>query len=231
MNYLLISNTLSRNGGLFDHCIDEIKKVVGKNEVLYIPFALTDWDRFEKLIQKRFEKEKIKLISIHHAKDYKKAIEKARVLLIGGGNTFRLLRLLKEHDLLEIINKRVKSGKLIYIGSSAGTNVACPTIMTTNDMPIVQIEDFNALSLIPFQVNPHYIDPDPNKKDKMETRDQRIEQFLEENNTSVLGLREESYIVYNNKELILKGTTGAKLFTKNKKPIDLKQGEILNYLL
>lgn len=231
MKFLLISNTLSRNGGLLDHCFGEIKKIVGKKEVLYIPFALKEWDKYENLIKERFAKDGLNIKSIHKEKDYKSAINKAQILFVGGGNTFRLLAMLKKNNLLELIRKKVKNGSLIYIGSSAGVNIVCPTIMTTNDMPIVQLDGFDALNLIPFQINPHYIDPDPNKKDKMETRDQRIEQFLEENSMSVLGLREESYLVLEKGKLKILGKTGGKLFQKNKLPKEIKQGEILNYLL
>lgn len=231
MKLLLISNTLSKNGGLLDHCFSEIKKIVGKNKVLYIPFALKDWDKYEALLKKRFTKENILIQSIHKQNDFKAAVKNAKVIFIGGGNTFRLLSLLKRNNLMTIIKEKVKEGSLSYIGSSAGANVACPTIMTTNDMPIVELSSFKSLGLISFQINPHYIDPKSEKKDKMETRDDRILQFLEENNIPVLGLREESCLICEDGNLKLIGRTGAKLFQKNKEVKEIKHGELLNYLL
>ena len=133
------------------------------------------------------------LSSIHQCEDKQRAIKDAEAIFIGGGNTFRLLKALYEFDLLTSIRQRVENG-MPFIGSSAGSNVAAPTIKTTNDMPIVEPPSFEALDLIHFQINPHYLDPDPASRHMGETREERMLQFLEENETPVVGLREGAMI-------------------------------------
>ena len=148
------------------------------------------------------------LTSIHIAANPAQAVKDTDAIFIGGGNTFRLLKTLYDFDLLGPIRERVADG-MPYIGSSAGSNVAAPTIKTTNDMPIVQPPSFDALGLVSFQINPHYLDPDPNSKHMGETREERIRQFLEENDTPVVGLREGAMLRIENGETILRGSTGA----------------------
>jgi len=229
-NILLVSNSICQGRGYLEHCILAIKNIIGgNNEILFIPFALKDWDKYEKIAKTKFEKEGIVLKSIHHEKDYKDAVKKAKVLFVGGGNTFRLLNMLQKQRLIKIIKSRVESGKLIYIGVSAGSNIAGLTIKTTNDMPIVEVDNLSALALVNFQINPHYIDPEKNPKHKIETRDERINQFHEENNTPVIGLREGAYLIIKGGKIILDGSTGAKLFQKGKEPVELKGKCLLNF--
>ena len=134
-----------------------------------------------------------------------------------------MLKALYEFDLIEAIRKRVSNG-MPYIGSSAGSNVAAPTIKTTNDMPIVQPPSFNALGLVSFQINPHYLDPDPDSKHMGETREERIVQFLEENDTPVVGLREGAILRIESGETILRGTTWARIFRRGMKPLEISPG-------
>lgn len=153
------------------------------------------------------------------------------MLYVGGGNSFRLLKTLQQYDLLDIVRRRVASGELRYMGSSAGSNMACPSLRTTNDMPIVQPRSFEAFGLIPFQINPHYLDPAPNSTHMGETRAQRIEEFLQENDVPVLGLREGSWLRQLGPKLYLQGLNGARLFTRNAHPQEIVPDTDLSWLL
>ena len=170
------------------------------------------------------------LNSIHQSRDKQQAVRDAEAIFIGGGNTFRLLKSLYDFDLLQLIKQRVQVG-MPYIGSSAGSNVAGPTIKTTNDMPIVEPPSFNALGLVNFQINPHYLDPDPGSRHMGETREERILQFLEENDSTVVGLREGAMIRIERGSAILKGTTGARIFRKGEPPVEIQPDTELNDLV
>jgi dipeptidase E len=163
------------------------------------------------------------LTSIHTAANPQQAVKDTDAMFIGGGNTFRLLKALYDNDLLDEIRERVDGG-MPYIGSSAGSVVACPTIKTTNDMPIVQPPSFDALGLVSFQINAHYIDADPNSTHMGETREERLIQFLEENNTPVVGLREGAMLRIENGETILRGSFGARIFRRGAEPIEISIG-------
>jgi dipeptidase E len=151
-------------------------------------------------------------------------------VFIGGGNTFRLLKSLYDFDLIERLRQRVAEG-MPYIGSSAGSNVAGPTIKTTKDMPIVQPPSFEALGLVPFQISPHFLDPDPNSTHMGETQEERILQFLEENDTTVAGLREGAMVRVENGSTTLKGSAGARIFRKGLEPEEVQPGAQLDDLL
>lgn len=218
---LLISNSTLHGSGYLDHAETEIRDFLGDTKhVLFVPFALFDRDKYAATAQARFQKMGYELTSIHTAANPVEAVEETEAMFIGGGNTFRLLKTLYEFELLDVIRKRVDS-RMPYIGSSAGSNMACPTIRTTNDMPIVQPPSFNALGLVSFQINPHYLDADPNSKHMGETREERIVQFLEENETPVVGLREGAMLRIENGETILKGSTGARVFRKGLEPVEI----------
>jgi dipeptidase E len=164
------------------------------------------------------------LESAHATGDPVKAIDQTDSIFIGGGNTFRLLKALQDLGLIDPIRRKIESGAP-YIGSSAGSNVAGPTIKTTNDMPIVQPASFDSLDLVPVQLNPHYLDADPSSTHMGETREERIVQFLEENETPVVGLREGAWIVVENGSAILSGRTGARIFRRNHLPIEAASGD------
>ena len=153
------------------------------------------------------------------------------MLFIGGGNSFRLLDALQRRQLLEPIRRRVRAGELRYLGSSAGSNMACPTLRTTNDMPIVQPASFDALGLIPFQINPHYVDPDPSTTHMGETREQRIREFLEQNDVPVLGMREGSWLRRRGGQLALGGVRNVRLFRRGEEPAEYEPGADLSWLL
>ena len=227
---LLISNSTLHGSGYLDHAEAEIRSFLGDaKRVLFVPYALFDRDAYAATAQKRFQKMGYDLASIHTAASPAQAVKDTDAVFIGGGNTFRLLKTLYDFHLLDPIRERVAGG-MPYIGSSAGSNVAAPTIRTTNDMPIVQPPSFDALGLVSFQINPHYLDPDPNSKHMGETREERIRQFLEENDTPVVGLREGALLRIENGETVLRGSTGARIFRKGSEPIEILPGAQLDLI-
>ena len=167
------------------------------------------------------------LSSVHEVVDMKAAIRKADAIFIGGGNTFVLLTGLYQNSLIDTIREEIAKGKP-YIGTSAGSNVACRSIMTTNDMPIMYPPSFDALQLVSFNLTPHYLDPDPNSKHMGETRETRIKEFHVFNDIPVIGLREGAMLLVINDKMILKGTTGARLMHPGQK---YKPGADLSFLL
>ncbi|HSL54282.1 MAG TPA: dipeptidase PepE [Pyrinomonadaceae bacterium] len=227
---LLISNSTLYGSGYLDHAEAEIRSFLGDvKRVLFVPYALFDRDKYATTAQQRFQKMGYELTSVHTADDPAVAVEETDAVFIGGGNTFRLLKALYDFKLIDAIRDRVSNG-MAYIGSSAGSNVAAPTIKTTNDMPIVQPPSFNALGLVSFQINPHYLDPDPNSKHMGETREERLRQFLEENNTPVVGLREGAILRIEDSETTLRGSSGARIFRKGMEAIEISPGASLDGL-
>jgi dipeptidase E len=225
---LLISNSTLYGSGFLDHAEGEIRDFFGKiGRVLFVPFALFDRDAYAAKTRTRFNAMGYELDSIHEAPDKKQAVKDAAAIFIGGGNTFRLLKGLYDSEILSLIREQVEAG-MPYVGSSAGSNVAAPTIKTTNDMPIVEPRSFQALNLVSFQINPHYLDPDPDSKHKGESREERILQFLEENDTAVVGLREGAMVRLDEGATILKGSTGARIFRRGRQPIEVKPGTRLD---
>ena len=228
---LLISNSTLFGSGYLDHAEGEIRDFLGDlKRVLFVPFALYDRDAYALTARDRFRKMDYELTSVHNAGDRFQAVAETDAIFVGGGNTFRLLKTLYDQSLLDPIRERVARG-MPYIGSSAGSNVAGPTIKTTNDMPIVQPPSFDALGLVSFQINPHYLDPDPNSKHMGETREKRIIEFLEENDTPVLGLREGAIARCENGRIVLKGSTGARIFRRGQDPVETLPGDRLDELL
>jgi dipeptidase E len=230
---LLISNSTLHGSGYLDHAEEEIRDVLGAiKRVLFIPFALHDRDAYAVQARTRFESMGYALDSVHEAKDAKAAalkVNEAEAIFIGGGNTFRLLDSLYQFDLLLPISRRVEEG-MLYMGTSAGAVVAAPTIKTTNDMPIVQPPSFSSLGLINFQINAHYLDPDPNSTHMGETREVRINQFLEDNETPVVGLREGCMIRVDQNVHMLKGRTNARIFRRGSDPVEREPGSTLDFL-
>lgn len=228
---LLISNSTLYGSGYLDHAEGEIRSFLrGVQNVLFVPYALYDRDAYATMAQERFEKMGYSLNSIHKASDPQQAVINAEAIFVGGGNTFRLLKALYDADVLQAIRQRVGEG-MPYVGSSAGSNVAGPTIKTTKDMPIVQPLSFDALGLVPFQISPHFLDPDPNSTHMGETQEERILQFLEENDTPVAGLREGAIVWADNGSYILKGSSGARIFRKGVEPVETLPGDCLDDLV
>ena len=225
---LLISNSTLYGSGYLDHAEPEIRDFLGaaSRKVLFVPYALFDRDTYARQARERFQRMGYQLSSLHEVSDPKTAVGETEALFIGGGNTFRLLKALYDFDLIDVIRERVAQG-MPYVGSSAGSNVAGPTIKTTKDMPIVQPRSFDALGLVPFQISPHFQDPDPNSKHMGETQEERIRQFLEENDTPVFGLREGALVRVENDTMTLKGSSGARIFRKGLDPVETLPGDRL----
>jgi dipeptidase E len=228
---LLISNSTLYGSGFLDHAEAEIRDFLGTiGRILFIPFALFDHDAYAQKTRSRFNAMGFELDSVHQAADKPQAVNDAAAIFVGGGNTFRLLKALYDSEILSLIRQKVEDG-MPYVGSSAGSNVAAPTIKTTNDMPIVEPASFQALNLVSFQINPHYLDPDPDSKHMGETREERILQFLEENDTPVVGLREGAMVRVEKSSTVLKGSTGARIFRKGQLPIEIERGAKLDEIL
>ena len=159
---LLLSNSSVYGRGYLEHALDAIGDFLGaRKSVHFAPYALADHQEYSERAGAVFARYGARVVGLDTSTNPEATLEQAEVLFVGGGNSFRLLKALHDHHLVEVVRRRVEAGELSYLGSSAGTNMACPTIRTTNDMPIVEPPSFEAFSLIPFQINPHYLDPDP----------------------------------------------------------------------
>jgi dipeptidase E len=204
--------------------------------VLFVPHALADHDGYASLLRRRWPVPGVSFEGLHRARDPRRAVREAQAVLVGGGNTFRLLGSMRRLGLLAPLRARVRRG-LPYLGASAGTNLACPTIQTTNDMPIVHPGSFEALGLVPFQVNAHYFDGRFAYKEggrwepyAGETRDDRLQEFHEENRRPVLGLREGAWLRLEGRRLA-RGGGEARLFRRGRPPRSFRPGAELGFLL
>ena len=234
MRLLLISNSTNAGEEYLDYPKEEIRSFLGDMPVkaLFIPYAAVtfSFDDYEKKVQNRFREVNHDIVSIHRFDNPVKAVMEAEAIVVGGGNTWQLLKMVIENRLVEPVRKKVQEGTP-YIGWSAGSNMACPTIRTTNDMPILEPASFNAFSLIPFQINPHYLDANPDGH-AGETRQQRIEEFLEVNpGMYVVGLREGTMLLRENNNLNLIGPRKLRLFRKGDEPVELSTNDNLGFLL
>jgi dipeptidase E len=223
---LLISNSTNPGGGYLDHCADQITDhFAATRQVAFIPYALADHEAYARTAEERFGRFGLLLASVHREEDPRTVLSQSDGVFIGGGNTFRLLAQMRSKGLLDEIKQRVESG-MYYAGASAGSNVACPTIKTTNDMPIVDPRGFEALGLFPYQINAHYVDRDPDVAHGGETRAQRIAEFHEENTTPVIGLYEGAMLRHEKGRTSLHGNR-ALLFLRGKAALELTPGVIL----
>ena len=226
-NLLLISSSRVHGKTYLEHCQSAVvNHFSGAQNILFVPYALKDYDNYESTVASAFREIGLTIRSIHHAADPVAAIAEADGVFVGGGNSFRLLKTLYDLKLLPVIKQAVQGGSLDYMGSSAGTNMACPTIRTTNDMPIVQPPSLDALGLIPFQINPHYLDADPNSTHKGETREQRLAEFHEDNSLPVAGIREGSWLEIKADSCDLCGETGMKLFRSGEAAEEIQAGDV-----
>ena len=232
MRLLLISNSTRFGERYLDHCANAMTSLFGSSiqRVLFVPFALHDRDGYTANVRARLALMGYQVDSVHDASQPVDAVERAQAIFIGGGNTFRLIDALWRHNLIEPIRRRVMSD-MPYVGTSAGSNVACPSIRTTNDMPIVQPPSFAALDLVPFNINPHYLDPVPGSTHMGETREQRIAEFHEENTPPVVGLREGAWLHVEGETMTLEGTAGVRLFRRGQPAVEYPSGSRLDFLL
>lgn len=231
MRLLLLSNSTSHGAGYLDHAMEAMREVLGPvRRLVFVPFALHDQTGYTAKARQRFAREGVEVVGATADAAGVAAVAEAEAVFVGGGNTFRLLDRLQRSGLLPALRRRALAG-MPYLGASAGTNVAAPTIMTTNDMPIVQPDGFAALGLVPFQINPHYLDPDPASRHMGETREERIREFLEENATPVVGLREGTWLSRDGDRLRLGGRVGARIFRRGREPEEVEPGAALDALL
>jgi dipeptidase E len=227
MRLLLISSSVVHGHGYLDHSAQEIRALLGnRRNVAFLPFAQSDVDSYTSRTRERLGAMGFDVTQVRSRAD----IESADAIFVGGGNTFRLLTQVIALDLVDAIRARVTREGIPYFGASAGTNLATPTIKTTNDMPIVYPPTFDALGLVPFQINPHYLDADPHTTHQGETREQRIREFHEENATPVLGLREGSMLRIEDGTVTLAGDAPARLFRRNAEPREYAPGALLPLL-
>jgi dipeptidase E len=229
---LLLSSSRVHGYGYLEFVRDELVEfLAGCSTLHFVPFALHNHDAYTQVVRGAFAPLGIEVVGVHATGDPAAALREARAVFVGGGNTFRLLRALQERGLLEILRERAGAGELRYMGVSAGINVTAPTIRTTNDMPIVQPRTLDALGLVPFQLNAHYVDADASSTHMGETRAQRIKEFLEENQVPVLGLREGAWLRRRGDDLKLGGVAGAVLFQRGRVPTAYQPATDLKFLL
>lgn len=231
---LLLSNSTNYGERYLEYPASAIRDFLGGEikTVLFVPFAgvRTSYAAYTQTVRERFEEMGYKLDSVHEASDPLNAVRSAEAVAIGGGNTFHLLRALYESKLIDVIRARVDEGTP-FIGWSAGSNVACPTIRTTNDMPIVEPQSLSALNLIPFQINPHYTDAQP-AGHAGETREERLNEFIEVNaGVYIVGLREGSILRIEDASIKLLGEKSARVFLKGREAREYAPQESLEFLL
>lgn len=234
MRLLLISNSTNPGEDYLEYPINNIKEFLGEKttNAIFIPYAAVtfSFEEYEKKVNARFAEIGHHVTSIHRFINPFDAIENADAIVVGGGNTWQLVKMLQEKGLMKVIRKKVKKGTP-YIGWSAGSNIACPTLKTTNDMPIVEPVKFKTLKLIPFQINPHYLDDNPVNHGG-ETREDRINEFIEVNrDTYVVGLREGTMLIHEKDELVLIGNRKARIFKYGQEPVELSNEDDLSFLL
>lgn len=231
MRLLLISNSTGADGGYLDHCEEELSSfLAGAVRVLFVPFALHDERGYGETTCYRLARMGIPAESADRDGDPLAQLEGCDAVFVGGGNTFRLLDRLYATGMLEALRSAIPAG-IPYVGSSAGSNVAGPTIKTTNDMPIVEPPSFEALGLVPFQVNPHYVDRDPDSTHRGETREQRLTEYLEENPAPVVALREGAMLRRDGERLLLAGSSGARVYRRDAAVTEYPPGTTLDFLL
>lgn len=224
---LLLSNSTNFGRGYLDHAIGEIRAFFGPaKRLVFVPFALFDHHGYAIKAHGRFAAEGIETFTLTPDAAGRRLLEGAEAVFVGGGNTFRLLLKLQRSGLLAELRDRVLQG-MPYLGASAGTNIAAPSIKTTNDMPIVHPESFQALGLLPFQINPHYLDSATSSAHMGETREARLAEFLEENATPVVGLREGAWIRVEGDAVTLGGANGARIFRRDAEPEERRAGDSL----
>ncbi len=231
-NMLLASTSALFGGQYLDYITDEIKELFkGIDEIIFIPYARPggcSHDGYTKKVADFFASLNISVVGLHRFENPAKALQNGKGYFTGGGNTFLLTKTLHERGLMHILKEEIEKGKP-YLGTSAGSNIAGQNICTTNDMPIVYPPSFDAMGILPFNINPHYLDPDPNLKHNGETRETRILEFLTQNNLPVVGLREGSWLRINGETITLEGNLTARIFQVGEAPYEMGTGSELRF--
>lgn len=234
MRLLLISNSTNPGEAYLDYPKEYIRRFLGHKPLnaVFIPYAAVtfSYDEYEEKVNRRFSEIGHQVTGIHRFANPVEAIENADAVVVGGGNTWQLVKMLHKKGLMKAIRKRVKRG-IPYIGWSAGSNIACPTLRTTNDMPVAEPSKFKTLNLVPFQINPHYLDEHPANHGG-ETREMRILEFIELNrDLHVVGLREGTMLLLEESDLTLIGNRKARIFRYGTEPTELSDEDDFNFLL
>ena len=230
MKNIIIASTSTLHGG--DYLKDLTSFFKNTKTILFIPYARPSGishDNYTKKVSNVFSKIDKRVIGIHTFENPIEAIINAKGIFVGGGNTFVLTNQLYRNNLIDVLKKTINNGTP-YLGTSAGSNICGLTIKTTNDMPVIYPPSFNALGLVPFNINPHYLDPNITSKHMGETRETRIKEFHNFNTHPVIGLREGSWLLVKGHSIILKGTLTARIFEYNKTPYEVAQNTQLNDL-
>ncbi len=237
MKVLLLSTSTVHGKPYLEYCNELLEQYYQNiKNLLFIPFARPSGiscEDYTSKVRERFDKLNIKTTGLNEYEDKTAVVNESEAIFVGGGNTFLLLNDLYKYKIIQAIRDRVKSGNTQYMGTSAGSNIGGLTINTTNDMPIIYPPSFEALSLVKFNLNPHYLDPDPTSTHKGETRETRINEFhsLDNNNQIVLGLREGSGLLIENNKISLTGEHSMRVFEKNKSAYELNNSDDLSFLL
>lgn len=235
MKNLIIASTSTIYNGLYLEYLQEEIEHFYKNasEILFIPYARPSGishDDYTFKVQEIFNKIDKKVVGLHTFAAPEKAIENAQAIFTGGGNTFLLVSELYKHKIMLPLEKVLKNG-IPYLGTSAGSNICGLTMQTTNDMPIVYPPSFKTLAMVPFNINPHYLDADSSSTHMGETRETRIKEFHKFNTQPVIGLREGSWLRVKDNKIILKGNLTARWFTASKEPIEVEtESNLLEYI-
>ena len=234
MKKLIIASTSTLHGGSY---LDYILPVLENHfkdckTILFIPYARPggiSHDEYTQKVAETFAKINKKVVGLHEFDNAAKAVEQAEGIFTGGGNTFLLVTQLYENNVMDVLRNSIENG-IPYLGSSAGSNITGISMQTTNDMPIIYPPSFKTLGVIPFNLNPHYLDPDLQSKHMGETRETRIKEFHAFNDIPVLGLREGSWLEVNGETIILKGDLTARIFRQNQTPEELEPETNLAFL-
>lgn len=234
MKNLIVASTSTIHGEAYlDYLLNTINKQFGNtSEVLFIPYARPggiSHDEYTSKAGEAFRKIDKKLTGIHSFEDPTTAIQQAKGIFTGGGNTFLLVKMLHDLKLMDVLRNAIFNGTP-YLGTSAGSNICGINMQTTNDMPIVCPPSFKTLGVIPFNINPHYLDPDPSSTHMGETRETRIMEFHTQNTIPVVGLREGSWLEVDGEKISLKGMHTARVFTSTKEPYELNSGTVIDNL-
>lgn len=232
-NIIIASTSTIYESDYLEYILEELAIFFrNASTILFIPYARPSGishDDYTKKANEAFLKINKKVIGIHTFKNPTEAIKNAEAIFVGGGNTFVLVNQLHRNKLLSIIKEVVENGTP-YLGTSAGSNICGLTMHTTNDMPIMQPPSFKTIGLVPFNINPHYLDPDPNSTHKGETRETRIKEFHAYNSQPVVGLREGSWLEVLGNTITLKGKLSARIFEHNQTPYEVDTNTDLSHL-
>ncbi len=230
MNIILASTSTIFGGEYLEYLREELVKLyTGIDEIVFIPFARPggiSHDDYTAKARSFFETINIKVRGLHEFEDKITALNQAKAYFTGGGNTFLLVKTLHEEGLMSVLKENVSHGKA-YLGCSAGSNIGGQNMKTTNDMPIVYPPSFDCMGLVPFNINPHYLDPNPDLKHNGETRETRIKEFLTQNDIKVIGLREGNWIRRIGETITVEGSERTRIFEKDKEPYEIEAGSLL----